>query len=164
MASPAFRRRPRRWPPPNWCTTRPPRPRLPGRVGHGLIRRGGAFGHGLVRREHTLGHGLVRRGRALGHSLGRRGRALDHGLGRRGRNLRHESPGISVFSAKHEVLQLMMNSVQGGTRQPARFFLVSRKILEQMLPIYLFDWEFNWITEIRLDDWKFGWMTGNSTE
>ena len=29
-----------------------------------------------------------------------------------------ESPGISVFPAKYEVLQLMMNSIQGGTSRP----------------------------------------------
>ena len=60
-----------------------------------------------------------------------------------------ESPGISVFPAKHEVLQLMMNSVQGWNIPACRylvafcFFLTSRKILEKMLPIYLFNWEFD---------------------
>ena len=40
---------------------------------------------------------------------------------------------------------------------------MSRKILEKMLPICLFDWEFNWITEIRLIDWEFDRLTGKLT-
>ena len=65
-----------------------------------------------------------------------------------------ESPGISVFPANHEVLSADDEWRPVDHITLDRLFLMSRKFLEKMLPIYLLDWVFNWITEIRLDDWK----------
>ena len=89
----------------------------------------------------------------------------------------HESPGISVFPAKHEVLQLMTNSAKGWNTPACRhlvafclfFWRVEKSWkrcslstcltgnLTGWLVSWLFDWELDWLTG-KLTGWLVSWL------
>ena len=54
-----------------------------------------------------------------------------------------------------------LDGVFGVSCRILSFFQISRKTSEKMLPICLFDWEFNLITEIWLSSWEFLVFDGN---